>query len=96
MSSGAVIVGRQNQYMRTLRQAGATSVETALPLEQLALRDSMLFRHLVMCGVVQAAVGGRYWLDEPAAEVFVRRRRVRLLVALGIAVGVVLVVAVVS
>ena len=92
MSAGAVLVIRQNRYMRALRDVGATDASSAVPLERLDLRDSVIFRGLVMRGVVQSADGGRYWLDEGAAEAFLRRRRMRMLAAAIIALGVVLVV----
>ncbi len=86
MNAGAVLLLSQNRYMRALREAGATSADSAVTLEALDLRDSIFFRHLVRRGVVQSAEGGRYWLVEAEAKAFVRRRRVFVASAVAIVV----------
>ncbi len=88
MSGGAVIVMRQNRYIRVFRQAAANSPDTARALDELQLRDSRIFRRMTSRGVFVETAGNRWYLSVPAAEAFIRRRR-RIMLAF-VAVGIVL------
>lgn len=79
MSGAAVIVAKQNRLMRRFREAEATCPKTALTLEQMRCPDSWIFRRLMARGVFVEATPGRYYIDEAAADDFVRMRRARML-----------------
>jgi hypothetical protein len=87
MSAAAVIVARQNKLIRRFRDAGATAPEFARSPEDLGCRNSWIFRRLVTRGVFLEAKPGRYYVDEVAAETFLRVRRARALGMLAIVLG---------
>ena len=91
MNAGAAIVGRQNRYMRRFEEAGATSPADASTLEALGCRRSFSFGRLLQRGVFVEVEDGRYYLDVVSAEAFRARRRIVVLVAVGIAVVAVIV-----
>jgi hypothetical protein len=86
MSGGAVVVRRQNQLIRAFRQAGAVSLDTARSLDELGLRESWVFRRMAARGVFIHTDGGRWSVSEPAADAFVRRRRVLMLSFVALAI----------
>ena len=90
MNTGAVIIGRQNRYMRAFRQAGATGLESACTLESVDCRDSWIFLRMVDQGVFRGAERGAYYIDEAAAEAFLDRRRRRMLLAVLVVLAVAL------
>lgn len=77
--SGAVIVVVQNKLMRRFRQVGATSPASACAPEDIGCRNSWIFRRLAARRVFVEAKPGRYYIDEMAADEFVRMRRARML-----------------
>jgi hypothetical protein len=79
MNAAAVIIARQNKYLRAFQQAGATAPECARDLADLGLRDSRIFRGMLRRGYVMAAAGGFYVNLVRVAE---RRRRARLVAAI--------------
>jgi hypothetical protein len=87
MSAAAVIVARQNKLIRRFREAGATAPNFARSPEDLGCRNSWLFRRLVTRGVFVETKPGRYYVDETAADNFVRVRRAKALGMLAIVVG---------
>ncbi len=87
MSAAAVIVARQNQLIRRFREAGATAPEFAQSPEDLGCRNSWIFRRLVTGGVFVETKPGRYYVNEFAADEFVRVRRARALGMLAIVAG---------
>lgn len=86
MSGGAVIVRRQNQFIHAFRRAGAVSPDTARGLDELSLRESWVFRRMAARGVFVHADGGRWYISEPAAKAFVRRRRVLMVSFVALAI----------
>jgi len=83
MSSGAAaIVARQNKYIRRFQEAGAVSPETAMDLDQIGCRESLVFRRLVDRGIFKATLQGKYYIDIEAAGEFRKGRRARALMAL--------------
>lgn len=81
MSGGAVIVRRQNQYLRTFRDVGAVSPATARTLEELDIPRSWVFRRMAARGVFVRVDEGRWFMDEAAAEQrFLEARRTRILI----------------
>ncbi len=87
MSAAAVIVARQNKLIRRFREAGAVAPEFARSPEDLGCRNSWIFRRLVTRGVFVETKPGRYYVDEIAADNFVRVRRAKALGMLAIVVG---------
>lgn len=86
MSGGAVIVRRQNQFMRAFRRAGAVSPDTARSLDELGLRESWVFRRMAARGVFVRVDGGRWHVSETAAAAFVLRRRVLMVSFIALAI----------
>ncbi len=78
--SGAAIILKQNKLMRTFRDAGAVSPDTARSVQELGVRNSWVFRRLVSRGVFILVGTERYYMDEQIAEAFVGQRRTRALV----------------
>lgn len=86
MNAGAAIARKQNRYMRRFEDAEATSPANARTLDELRCRSSFAFRRLLGCGVFVEVSEGRYYIDLARAEAFRARRRIVVLVAIGIAV----------
>ncbi|MCP5119609.1 MAG: hypothetical protein GY953_53095 [bacterium] len=91
-SAGAVVAAVQNRYIRAFQDAGATSEATAKSLDELGCRDSLILRRLVSMRVLVEAGGQRYYLNEEALSVFLRRRRALALGVLAILLTIVLVI----
>jgi hypothetical protein len=87
MSAAAVIVARQNKLIRRFREAGATAPEFAQLPEDLGCRNSWIFRRLITRGVIVETKPGRYYVDEIAADNFMRLRRAKALGMLAIVLG---------
>lgn len=85
----AVIVAREREIVEAFRDVGATTVATALPLDEVGVDENIGFRRLRMHEVVREAAPGRYYLDE---GVWTAVRRTRHRVA-GVLLVVVIVVA---
>ena len=78
MSGEAYIIIKQNQYMRTFRNAGAVDPARARPLGELGLRPSGIFRKMVDKEIFRPGpVPETFYIDERAAEEFVEARRRR-------------------
>ena len=92
MSAGAVIVRRQNRYLRAFRDVRAHSPATACLLEDLSLRNTWVFRRMVRRGVFVQTDGARWYVDEQAAEAFLRGRRNRILITVVVALVVIILV----
>lgn len=84
MSAGAVIIIRQNQLIRSFREADAVDAENAVTLASLGKSETWIFRRMCDAGVFVAVGDGRYYLSAEGAEAFVARRWRRILVFLGI------------
>lgn len=84
-----IIAARQNQYIRTFRQAGAFSTGTSIKLKEYRLRKSMIFDKLVRQGVIAQAGEDRYYLDQQKEEE-VRNKRIPILIAVLVVILVVL------
>lgn len=86
----AVIAAKERAIVEAFRDAGATALVTAVPLEQLGVEENVGFRRLRRHEVIREAVPGRYYLDEDVWTA-VRRTRLRLvMVLLGIVLGIAL------
>lgn len=91
MSGGAVILMRQNRIIRRFVEVRAVSPDTAVPLEDIGCRRSWIFRRLITRGVIVETEDG-YYLDEAAAEKFIRSRNTRILIITGVLVVIALLV----
>lgn len=80
--SGAVIIHKQNRFMRRFSEERATDPAHSVTLEELGFRESWVFRRMVKRGVFVAVGSGRYYLDEDAAQQFRRWRRAKIGVVL--------------
>jgi hypothetical protein len=74
MSGGAIILIRQNQYIRRFRHAAAASPETAVYLENIGCRDSWIFQRMAARGVFVRIPDGRWYRDNAATASFIKRR----------------------
>ena len=72
--SGAVVVMHQNRLMRRFREAKATDPKSATTLADIGCRNSWVFRRMVARGVFIEIGKRRYYMDEDAAQSFVKRR----------------------
>lgn len=91
----AVIAAKERAIVEAFRDAGATALVTAVPLEQLGVDENVGFRRLRRHEVIREAVPGRYYLDEDVWTA-VRRTRLRIvtvliaivvLIAIGVSLG---------
>lgn len=80
-----LVLPQQNRLMRRFRQAGAITPPSARPPQDVGCRNSWIFRRLVARGVFIEAKPGRYYINEVAADEFVRLRRARMLEEFAIA-----------
>lgn len=87
----AVIAARERAIVEAFRDAGATALVTAVPIEQLGVTEDIGFRRLRSHEVIREAVPGRYYLDEDVWTAVRRTRRrvvaVLLAIVLLIALG---------
>ncbi len=68
-------------------KSNGRGVSASLTLEQMRCHDSWIFRRLVTRGVFVETKSGRYYVDEIAADTFVRVRRAKALGVLAIVLG---------
>ena len=73
--SGGVILMHQNRLMRRFRDAMATDPKSATTLADIGCRNSWIFRRMVARGVFIETGERQYYMDEDAAQWFVKRRR---------------------
>lgn len=90
----AVIAARERAIVEAFRDAGATALVTAVPIEQVGVTGDIGFRRLRRHEVIREAVPGRYYLDEDVWTAVRRTRRrvvtVSLTIVAIITLGVVL------
>ncbi|MHC4519414.1 MAG: hypothetical protein ACYTAS_12560 [Planctomycetota bacterium] len=72
------------RLVRTFRSLGATSKETARTAAELGCATNKVFRYLLEDGVIVAAEGQRYYLDNDRADLWIAIRRRRILIGAGI------------
>ena len=84
--SGAVVVIRQNRLMQRFHDAKATDPKSAITLKDIGCRNSWVFRRMEARGVFIAAGNGQYYMDEDAAQAFVKRRGRVMLIFLAVAI----------
>lgn len=96
-TTGATVAAMANRaerrLMQTLRDRGALSAATAIPLDPSGMMARSALKWLVRGGAVREE-HGRYWLDEPAAERLRAHRRKRALIVVGVVILLVVALAV--
>ena len=80
--SGAIVVVHQNRLLRRFREAQAKAPKSASTLADIGGRNSWVFRRMVARGVFIETSAGRFYMDEDAARLFVKRRWQRMLIYL--------------
>ena len=84
MSAAAVIALRRKKYIRRFAEQGATSPDHAIPVDAIGIRHSWVFDRMVKRGVFVGVGSDRYYMNEPAAKVFLAAQRHRALVIGGV------------
>lgn len=84
MGAAAVIVSRQNRFIRLYQKAQATHAAAAIAPEQLGIRRSWVFNRMAKAGVFVHAGEGRYYLDQHSADAFRAHRRAKALIGLAV------------
>jgi hypothetical protein len=84
--SGAVVVMRQNRLMQRFRDIKATDPKSAITLADIGCRDSWIFRRMVARAVFIDTGKARYYMDEDAAKLFVKRRRQVMCIFIAVAI----------
>jgi hypothetical protein len=85
MSPDFIIAMHRKRLIRKFRAAGATSPARAVSIEFLGERANWIFRGMAKRGVFLPARDGLYYMDEPAADEYLRRRWIRLRILDGLA-----------
>lgn len=75
--AGEYVINKQNQYLRIFRKAEAMDRGRAKTPDELAVRESRIFRGMVEKGVFVATGTGAYYMDQDAAAKFIAARRKR-------------------
>lgn len=83
-NAAAVIVARQNRWMRRFREAEALDPARAVAPGEVGIRPNWVFRRMCQRGVFVPTADGRYYMDAQAAERFVHDRRWRALTFAGV------------
>lgn len=73
-----IVVAKEREIVEAFRDVGATSVETALPLDQVGVDENIGFRRLRSHEVIREAAADRFYLDE-GVWVAVRHTRRRVI-----------------
>lgn len=84
MSAAAVIMLRRKRLIRRFREVGALDEQHAVIFDSLGERRSWTFNQMVNHRVFVQTADGRFYLDELAAEEFMRRCRWRALIVAAI------------
>lgn len=79
MSTAAIaIMAQRKKLIRRFKNAGATSIDTAINATDHGIRHSMIFQKLVRDGVIVNTNNNQFYLDE-AAETELRKLRLRII-----------------
>ncbi len=88
MNTGALLSRLQRQCIEDFRRAEALSAEQARTLSELGQRESFAFQRLRVAGVIRECGGGRFYLVEERVSQWKWRRRLRVLFAVLLALGI--------
>ncbi len=73
--SSFFIMVKQKRYIRVFQRAGATDEAHSRTLEDLHLRDTPMFRRMIMKGMFVACHDDRFYLNEPVVNIFLMNRQ---------------------
>jgi hypothetical protein len=79
----------ERRLIQRLLAADAVRADSAHALDHLRAIEQRRLRRLISAGVVREAGGGRYYLDPPALAARMASRRVRVMIAMFVVVGLV-------
>ena len=74
-AAAAIVAAQMRHIIQAFRNARATGPDAARSLSDLNVGETGIFRRLVNSGAIKMASPGTYYLDEPAYEVIMARRR---------------------
>ena len=77
MSAAAVIIIRRKKFIRRFTEEGATAPEKAILFAEVGMRRSWIFDQMVRRGVFVSIGQDRFYMNEQAAEAFLRAQRRR-------------------
>jgi len=66
---------KQKRYIKAFERHGATDEAHACTLEELDLRDSPIFRRMIVRGIFIHCPDDRYYLNVPLASVYLSGRQ---------------------
>ncbi|HOW24179.1 MAG TPA: hypothetical protein PK711_00795 [Bacteroidales bacterium] len=66
----AIPLIKQKRYINAFQRAGATDEAHACTPEELGLRDSLIFKRMIVRGIFIQCPDGRYYLNVPLASVY--------------------------
>ncbi len=79
MSTAAIaILAQRKKLIRRFKNAGATSIDTAIDAQDHGIRRSLIFQKLVRDGVLINTNTNQFYLDE-STEIELRKLRVRII-----------------
>ena len=79
--------------MNAFRKNNALSPDRARTKAELRIRSMRIFNRLISKGVIKRVSGDRYYMDVPAQERYVKRRRIALIVGTASALTIALIFA---
>jgi hypothetical protein len=93
--SGGGIIARQNSYLRSFKNAGATSPKTAKTLKKLHIVPVAVFDRMEKAGVFVKIEEDKYYMDEQKVGEFIakRTRYARILLVAVVSVAVIVYIA---
>ena len=66
---------KQNRYIKSFQRAGAIDEEHACSLGELHLKDSLIFRQMIVKGIFIACSDQRFYLNVPVAGIYQSARQ---------------------
>jgi hypothetical protein len=87
--AAAVIIIKQNRWMRQCEALGAISPDSAVVAQDIKNTDSWLFKRMVSKGVFILTGDGKLYMDQSAAKQFCTTRRIKMI--MGLLLGVIVV-----
>lgn len=95
MNGIVAVLVKTDGIMNTFKKNDALSPDRARTKVELRIRSRWIFNNLVSKGVIKKVSGDRYYMDLPAQERYLWRRRIALIVGTASAVTIAIIVALV-
>ncbi len=96
MSGAAVMIIKQNRWMRQCEALGAVSPDSAVAVEEIRNTDSWLFKRMVSKGVFILTENGKLYMDPSVAKQFCKTRRIKVIMGLLLGLIIVLIIRVLT